>query len=224
MINCCFDMHNCLLDRCKLIEYDMKTREYGFSMPNSSTVMLIDHCIFCGKKLAESLRDDWFNVLSVEYSLDDPLGRQRSKVPAEFWTDVWWKKRHFDNDICLYEFRSHVEHEEEDARLVAICKKIEEESRNYKGPHCCLTMDAGIDGDNRILFYTPYLREYQIQSEGFLVLDYCPFCGKREPQSLRKKWLEILSADYGLVDPLGKDKSKVPQDFLTDEWWKKREL
>jgi hypothetical protein len=44
------------------------------------------------------------------------------------------------------------------------------------------------------------------------------------PTSLRDIWFEILEKEYGLERPISKDKDSVPQEFLTDEWWKKRGL
>jgi len=51
-------------------------------------------CPDCGTKLPKPLRNEWFNILEHEYGLDDPgWPEQREKVPAEFLTDEWWKKR-----------------------------------------------------------------------------------------------------------------------------------
>jgi hypothetical protein len=51
---------------------------------------------------------------------------------------------------------------------------------------------------------------------------FCPNCGTKLPSSLRDEWFDILEQEYGLEDPCEEDKQKVPQEFLTDEWWKKR--
>jgi hypothetical protein len=110
--------------------------------------------------------------------------------------------------------------------LKKIHEEVEEERRNYKGPYCCLTMDAQLSKEGAILYYDKQYREYGVDllERGGMLIDYCMFCGKKLPQSLRKKWYVILEEEYGLESPDEEDKKKVPQEFLTDEWWKKRGL
>jgi hypothetical protein len=108
----------------------------------------------------------------------------------------------------------------------AIDKKVEEERRNYKGPYCCLTMDAELSKEGAILYYDPQYREYGVDllERGGMLIDYCMFCGKKLPISVRDEWFGILENEYGLEWPDSKDKKKVPQEFWTDEWWKERGL
>lgn len=111
--------------------------------------------------------------------------------------------------------------------LDKIREEVEEERRNYNGPHCCLTMDAELIKKGAILHYSQAFREYGInipKSTGCMVIDYCMFCGKKLPMSLRKKWYDILEKEYGLESPDEEDKKKIPKEFLTDEWWKNRRL
>lgn len=111
--------------------------------------------------------------------------------------------------------------------LKKIYEGVEEERRNYKGPYCCLTMDCGLISDANILHYSSKYREYGVlipQSTGCIVMDYCMFCGKKFPKSVRHEWYDILEQEYGLENPAEKDKKKVPKEFWTDEWWKQRGL
>ncbi len=111
--------------------------------------------------------------------------------------------------------------------LKKIYEKVEEERRNYKGPHCCLTMDAELARGDALLYYSLRFREYGVKipkSTGGMLMDYCMFCGKKLPKSVRSEWFGILEKEYGLEWPDSKDKKKVPQEFWTDEWWKKRGL
>lgn len=111
--------------------------------------------------------------------------------------------------------------------LKKIYEKVEEERRNYKGPHCCLTMDAELSKDDSILYYSTRYREYGVKipkSTGGILMDYCMFCGKKLPNSVSDEWFETLEKEYGLERPLTADKKKVPQEFLTDKWWKNRGL
>lgn len=75
------------------------------------------------------------------------------------------------------------------------------------------------------------MRRYDLRlhgsREGFIEhLFYCPWCGKKLPKKLNSKWDEILEKEYGITDPFfnEKDKAKMPKEFWTDEWWKKRGL
>jgi hypothetical protein len=111
--------------------------------------------------------------------------------------------------------------------LDEIRAEVEEERRNYKGPHCCLTMDAELMREDAVLQYDPRFREYGIEvarSSGCMPMDYCMFCGTKLPLSLRHHWFDILEKEYGLERPVTGDKKKVPQQFWTDEWWKVRGL
>jgi hypothetical protein len=110
--------------------------------------------------------------------------------------------------------------------LKEIHERVEEERHNYKGPHCCLTMDAELSKDGAILYYDAQYREYGVDllERGGMLLNYCMFCGKKFPLSVRDEWFDILEKEYGLERPATGDIKKVPQKFWTDEWWKKRGL
>ncbi|HEV2917412.1 MAG TPA: hypothetical protein VGW78_06740 [Candidatus Babeliales bacterium] len=46
-----------------------------------------------------------------------------------------------------------------------------------------------------------------------------------EGKELTNEWVKILKEDYGIEDPWeAKKENKIPAEFLTDEWWKKRGL
>lgn len=48
----------------------------------------------CGTKLPANLRNEWFDILEQEHGLQNPhSSEQRDKIPAEFLTDEWWKRR-----------------------------------------------------------------------------------------------------------------------------------
>lgn len=107
----------------------------------------------------------------------------------------------------------------------AIDKKVQEKRRNYKGPHCCFSMDVQLHKEAAFLYYDSQYREYGIDLPiGGVLLVYCMFCGKKLPESLRREWHDILEQEYGLESPDEEDQNKVPQEFWTDEWWKQRGL
>ena len=74
-----------------IVYYDRQYREYGIEHPKGG--FLVDYCMFCGKKLPISVRDEWFDILEQEYGLERPATGDRKKVPKEFWSDDWWKNR-----------------------------------------------------------------------------------------------------------------------------------
>jgi hypothetical protein len=55
---------------------------------------------------------------------------------------------------------------------------------------------------------------------------YCPECGKQLPQSLANQWFQIVTKEFGVTDILNKKQlaKKLPPAFLTEEWWKTRNL
>ncbi len=55
-------------------------------------------------------------------------------------------------------------------------------------------------------------------------LSYCPWCGSKLAKDLDGVWSKILREEYVITDPNFDDKDKVPEEFYTDEWWKKRGL
>jgi hypothetical protein len=68
--------------------------------------------------------------------------------------------------------------------LIEIEKEIEQERRNYKGPHCCMTMHYGLLSDANVLFYNAKYDEYGIKTpktKRCLMMIYCSWCKKNYP-------------------------------------------
>jgi|SRR4030095_4453962 len=109
--------------------------------------------------------------------------------------------------------------------LNKIREEVEEERRNYKGPHCCLTMDAELSRGGTILYYNFLYREYGVKIQKTarsIRMSYCICCGKNLPASLRIQWADTLIIEYELSDPMNRDKKRIPKEFFTDEWWRQR--
>lgn len=50
--------------------------------------------------------------------------------------------------------------------------------------------------------------------------NFCPFCGEKLPKNLDKQWYRALKG-LGFNEP---DDEDIPEEFKSDEWWKKAGL
>lgn len=89
--------------------------------------------------------------------------------------------------------------------------------------HCCKNMSFFLQEGKVGISYTNYERLYSIDLRHIDALQkiyYCPWCGSKLPKALDDKWLDDLKK-LGFKDP---NKQQIPEEFKTDEWWKKRGL
>ena len=94
--HCCKALESMLSDPRSMIVYNRKFNEYGAVFKRSTAYMTMDFCCFCGKQFPLSLRDTWFEVLEKDYGIEASISmtkQEKKQVPAEFFTDEWWKKR-----------------------------------------------------------------------------------------------------------------------------------
>ena len=77
------------------------------------------------------------------------------------------------------------------------------------------------DSDD-IIYYAPKFDEYGIvihdSGESYIKIEYCPWCGKKLPESKRDLWFNELEK-LGIDNPLETD---IPDDFSSDKWWKNK--
>jgi hypothetical protein len=68
------------------------------------------------------------------------------------------------------------------------------------------------------IIYVAKFREYGIRvadgGSSYILLKYCPWCGKALPDSLRDEWFEEIER-LGL----GPEDTRLPLRYSTDEWW-----
>lgn len=83
---------------------------------------------------------------------------------------------------------------------------------------CCSEMKQNI-AETKCILYSDIFDEYGLpvpgDSESFLLLKYCPWCGKVLPNSNREEWFEKLEK-LGFDDPLFED--SIPIEFKTSKW------
>lgn len=118
--------------------------------------------------------------------------------------------------------------------------KSNNKMKAYK--HCCKDMAFFLGEQKVAIFYNPIFREYFIRMrsypDGKQAIYNCPWCGYKFPVSLVEKYNEILVEEYNLSYEFGcgnyfdvenfieykVSSRKIPKEFKSDEWWKKRGL
>ena len=70
----------------KMVHYIPRFDEYGIPLPDGSSSMItIQFCPWCGKKLPQSKRNDWFDAIEkLGCSLAD------DRIPEEYLSEKWW--------------------------------------------------------------------------------------------------------------------------------------
>jgi len=104
---------------------------------------------------------------------------------------------------------------------------------------CCIALANAIQEEDNSIFYKPFLREYYLKrlpvfADGKLVYDnrdvvdtlrYCPWCGTEFPKSLRDEWADEVEKKFSVESILDKEElKKVPEEYMTEEWWRKKGL
>ena len=94
--------------------------------------------------------------------------------------------------------------------------------QNRNQMHCCDAMSIHLGGADSPLVYVPKFREYGVRvlDEGtsYVLLEFCPWCGKRLPSSMRDAWFDSIEA-MGL-EP---ESQNIPEEYRNDSWWRARE-
>ena len=88
---------------------------------------------------------------------------------------------------------------------------------NTQQTYCCSTMERHLAKSEVAVIYTPKLREYGIlyrDGGSSQRIQYCPWCGKKLPSSLRNEWFDKL-------DKLGLEpEDELPAELTSDGWWR----
>lgn len=103
------------------------------------------------------------------------------------------------------------------------CIKMKQEQKDLKDKYL---KDHSVIGDKAWRYYCIYFNEETRPRIGDLMSDiyHCPWCGEKFLKGLSGEWFDILEQEYNILDPSDKDRKRVPPEFKTDEWWKKRGL
>lgn len=91
--HCCRCMEGYTRDEDEVIFYVPQFDEYGIPVHDGSgtanSYIQIRYCPWCGERLHESRRGEWFEKLEA-LGFDDPFSEE---IPAPFRTDEWYRGR-----------------------------------------------------------------------------------------------------------------------------------
>ena len=93
--------------------------------------------------------------------------------------------------------------------------------------HCCQLMAKFLQDPRIRIYYFKKFRGYYIEttSGAYQTIFYCPFCNTELPIDLKKEYHDILEQEYNIDAPHDPEQENlVPEEFQSDEWWKKRNL
>jgi len=85
-MHCCNEMERHIEDKEISLRYVPKFREYGILYSDGTyDIQLIRHCPWCGSRLPESLRDEWFDAIE---SMGLEPGDE--EIPEEYLSEEWY--------------------------------------------------------------------------------------------------------------------------------------
>jgi hypothetical protein len=85
---CCEEMGKALEHPEHQMYYSAAYEEYGLCLTSGYEYSVIAHCPWCGSRLPNSKRDEWFDELEAQGL--DPWG---APVPDEYLGPEWWLKK-----------------------------------------------------------------------------------------------------------------------------------
>lgn len=100
---------------------------------------------------------------------------------------------------------------------------------NRNNGFCCREMGYYLEEGRVPIKYFKQFRSYGIQmiepEDCIDPIDYCPWCGSKLPEDLGETFFKVLESEYGIQTTIGDlQNHPIPEEFQSDEWWKKRRL
>jgi hypothetical protein len=88
---------------------------------------------------------------------------------------------------------------------------------------CCEKMRNAVADPDIPIVFSAKLREYGISvldgGTSYMVIQYCPWCGKKLPGSLRDEWIARIKK-LGL-EP---GDTRIPAEMLDDRWYREAKI
>jgi hypothetical protein len=96
--------------------------------------------------------------------------------------------------------------------------------KNFK--FCCPALKVTCEEEKytdsgRFICYDRAIRTFLI---GHHVIPCCPYCGVKFPKELGLEWIHLVDEQFGDEYLRPPKMYELPEEFQTDEWWKKRGL
>lgn len=83
--------------------------------------------------------------------------------------------------------------------------------------------DEGFQDTSKLIYHSEKFDEYGLiihdGGRSYIVISYCPFCGKRLPESMRDQWFDELE-ELGFEDPMS-DPDSIPEEYKSGRWMTK---
>lgn len=83
---------------------------------------------------------------------------------------------------------------------------------------CCEDMEQNVE-ESHVITYSEIFDEYGLpvieDGVSYILMKYCPWCGKELPPSRRYEWFEQLEG-MGFDNPLFRD--DIPPDYKSARW------
>jgi len=88
---------------------------------------------------------------------------------------------------------------------------------------CCKQLTFHAKEKEKIIVYEPATRSVgiRISDDVFQLIRHCPWCATRLPKELSEELSRIVFDELKLD---GYDDYRLPEEFKSDAWWKKRGL
>jgi hypothetical protein len=95
MDGCCKELSNLISANEISLTYSKKERYYGINYKprTGGGIQLIKFCPWCGSALQKDLIEEYASIVFDELGYDPLDINYKKKIPSEFKTDKWWKKR-----------------------------------------------------------------------------------------------------------------------------------
>ena len=94
--------------------------------------------------------------------------------------------------------------------------------------NCCEQFFFHLREKEKIIVYEAKFRHYLLRPNYYsrYVIHFCPWCGAELPQSLREKHFQVLDEEYGMIAETNdyQNDPNIPDEFESEEWWRKRGL
>ncbi len=94
--------------------------------------------------------------------------------------------------------------------------------------HCCELMNLFLNDSRIPINYNAIFRYYYLPVKGASAIQcllFCPWCGNKLPKELNEEYYAIFYDELNLKEAKNLlDTPGLPEEFKSDEWWKKRGL